>query len=255
MVSAIPQLPWPSRSAKCSIRAPPSRAPALLWVGLCGRHHLIPLLETRRADARLFHLFSRWSVTAISRQMRTAVGFHQAQTNASPLACYPSTRKRKSLERGTAIRLPGRSGRVARGRRQSRRSTERSYARKVRPCLVYAICHSALPFIRTLLKIGADPNALVHDDLPPLIAALACTRVVPSETRRTSTTFFGCYCRLARTRISAELMTTRRPTWPSQSVIRSRSRSFSMAAPILSGTRGWVSSSSSDSREGLRLKV
>lgn len=57
---------------------------------------------------------------------------------------------------------------------------------------------------------------------------------------RTSTTFFGCYCRLARTRIGVELMTTRRPAWPSQCVIRSRSRSFSMAAPILSGARGWV---------------
>jgi len=44
----------------------------------------------------------------------------------------------------------------------------------VGPCLVYAIYHSPLPFIHTLLKIGADPNAPVHDGVPPLIAALSC---------------------------------------------------------------------------------
>jgi uncharacterized protein len=33
----------------------------------------------------------------------------------------------------------------------------------VGPCLVYAIYHSPLRFIRTLLEIGADPNAPVHD--------------------------------------------------------------------------------------------
>jgi hypothetical protein len=53
------------------------------------------------------------------------------------------------------------------------------------PCLVYAIYHSPLPFIRTLLQIGADPNAPVDDGFPPLIAALSCTRDVPGATRRT----------------------------------------------------------------------
>jgi hypothetical protein len=54
------------------------------------------------------------------------------------------------------------------------------------PCLVYAIYHSPLPFIRTLLEIGADPNATVDDGFPPLIAALCCTaRVEPGVTRRT----------------------------------------------------------------------
>ena len=53
------------------------------------------------------------------------------------------------------------------------------------PCLVYAIYHSPLAFIRTLLEIGADPNAPVEDGFPPLIAALCCTREVPGANRRT----------------------------------------------------------------------
>jgi uncharacterized protein len=52
-------------------------------------------------------------------------------------------------------------------------------------CLVYAIYHSPLPFIRTLLDIGADPNAPVDDGFPPLIAALTCTRNEPGVNRRT----------------------------------------------------------------------
>jgi hypothetical protein len=43
-------------------------------------------------------------------------------------------------------------------------------------CLVYAIYHSPLAFIRTLLDLGADPNMPVEDGFPPLIAALTCTR-------------------------------------------------------------------------------
>jgi hypothetical protein len=53
------------------------------------------------------------------------------------------------------------------------------------PCLIYAIYHSPLRFIRTLLEIGADPNAPVHDGFPPLIAALSCAREAPGATRRT----------------------------------------------------------------------
>jgi uncharacterized protein len=53
------------------------------------------------------------------------------------------------------------------------------------PCLVYAIYHSPLPFIRELLEIGADPNAPVDDGFPPLIAALSCTRVAPGVKTRT----------------------------------------------------------------------
>src|ERR1043165_7114534 len=41
-------------------------------------------------------------------------------------------------------------------------------------CLVYAIYHSPLAFIRTLLELGADPNAPANDGFPPLIAALCC---------------------------------------------------------------------------------
>jgi len=43
-------------------------------------------------------------------------------------------------------------------------------------CLVYAIYHSPLPFIRTLLEIGADPKAPLDDGFPPLIATLSCAR-------------------------------------------------------------------------------
>jgi hypothetical protein len=52
-------------------------------------------------------------------------------------------------------------------------------------CLVYAIYHSPLPFVRTLLEIGADPNHPVDDGFPPLIAALSCTRDEPGANRRT----------------------------------------------------------------------
>jgi hypothetical protein len=52
-------------------------------------------------------------------------------------------------------------------------------------CLVYAIYHSPLAFIRTLLEIGANPNAPVDDGFPPLIAALSCARAVPGATKRT----------------------------------------------------------------------
>ena len=51
-------------------------------------------------------------------------------------------------------------------------------------CLVYAIYHSPLAFIRTLLEIGADPNAPADDGFPPLIAALSCTRAAPGANRR-----------------------------------------------------------------------
>jgi hypothetical protein len=52
-------------------------------------------------------------------------------------------------------------------------------------CLVYAIYHSPLSFIRMLLEIGADPNAPVDDGFPPIIAALSCTREAPGANRRT----------------------------------------------------------------------
>ena len=51
-------------------------------------------------------------------------------------------------------------------------------------CLVYAIYHSPLTFIRTLLELGADPKAPVLDCFPPLIAALSCTRETPGANRR-----------------------------------------------------------------------
>ncbi len=48
-------------------------------------------------------------------------------------------------------------------------------------CLEHAIYHSPLPFIRTLLELGADP---CHDDpagFPPLLAALSCGRQRPGS--------------------------------------------------------------------------
>jgi len=51
--------------------------------------------------------------------------------------------------------------------------------------LVYAIYWSPLPFIATLLEIGADPNIEVDDGFPPVIAALMTTRDEPGSNRRT----------------------------------------------------------------------
>jgi uncharacterized protein len=44
------------------------------------------------------------------------------------------------------------------------------------PCLEYAIYHSPLAFIRTLLEIKADPKHADNAGFPPLIAALSCSR-------------------------------------------------------------------------------
>ncbi|MBX9599977.1 MAG: ankyrin repeat domain-containing protein [Bryobacteraceae bacterium] len=52
------------------------------------------------------------------------------------------------------------------------------------PCLVYAVYHSPLAFIRELLEIGADPNPPVDDGFPPLLAALSCGRDAPGANRR-----------------------------------------------------------------------
>ena len=51
-------------------------------------------------------------------------------------------------------------------------------------CLEYAIYHSPLPFIRTLLEIGANPNPEHHIGFPPLIAALSCSRPQPGAPGR-----------------------------------------------------------------------
>jgi uncharacterized protein len=57
----------------------------------------------------------------------------------------------------------------------------------VGPCLVYAIYHSPLQFMRTLLEIGADPNPAVDDGFPPLIAALSGSHPHPGSPGRTDT--------------------------------------------------------------------
>lgn len=59
--------------------------------------------------------------------------------------------------------------------------------RTIGRCLVYAIYHSPLPFIRTLLAIGADPNPAVDDGFPPLIAALSCSHAQPGSAGRNDT--------------------------------------------------------------------
>lgn len=51
-------------------------------------------------------------------------------------------------------------------------------------CLEYAVYHSPLSFIRTLLEIGADPNPADHTGFPPLIAALSCSRSQSGSPRR-----------------------------------------------------------------------
>jgi uncharacterized protein len=52
------------------------------------------------------------------------------------------------------------------------------------PCLEYAIYHSPVPFIRTLLEVGANPNPDNHSGFPPLIAALSCIRSHPGSPAR-----------------------------------------------------------------------
>jgi ankyrin repeat protein len=52
------------------------------------------------------------------------------------------------------------------------------------PCLEYAIYHSPMAFIRTLLELGADPNPADHAGFPPLIAALSCSRPHPGAPGR-----------------------------------------------------------------------
>ena len=51
-------------------------------------------------------------------------------------------------------------------------------------CLEYAIYHSPLSFIRTLLEIGADANPADHAGFPPLIAILSCSRPRPGSPGR-----------------------------------------------------------------------
>jgi uncharacterized protein len=43
-------------------------------------------------------------------------------------------------------------------------------------CLEYAIYHSPLRFIRTMLEMGADPTPADHSGFPPLLAALSKSR-------------------------------------------------------------------------------
>jgi hypothetical protein len=47
------------------------------------------------------------------------------------------------------------------------------------PCLVYAIYHSPVAFVRMLLEMGADPDPPALDGFPPLIAAIAAGRPTP----------------------------------------------------------------------------
>ena len=51
-------------------------------------------------------------------------------------------------------------------------------------CLPYAIYHSPIAFIGTLLDAGADPNFHDGDGFPPLLAALAAARTAPGAARK-----------------------------------------------------------------------
>ena len=51
-------------------------------------------------------------------------------------------------------------------------------------CLVYAIYHSPVSFIRALLEEGANPNPASLDGFPPLIAALSCHQRPPGGAAR-----------------------------------------------------------------------
>ena len=53
-------------------------------------------------------------------------------------------------------------------------------------CLEYAIYHSPLAFVRTLLEIGANPNPdrCDHIGFPPLIAALSASQSHPGHPAR-----------------------------------------------------------------------
>jgi ankyrin repeat protein len=51
-------------------------------------------------------------------------------------------------------------------------------------CLEYAIYHSPLPFVRTLLEMGANTNPTDHAGFPPLIAALSCSHPRPGSPGR-----------------------------------------------------------------------
>lgn len=52
------------------------------------------------------------------------------------------------------------------------------------PCLEYAIYHSPVSFIKTLLELGADTAPDDHSGFPPLIAALSCSRSCPGSSAR-----------------------------------------------------------------------
>ena len=52
------------------------------------------------------------------------------------------------------------------------------------PCLEYAIYHSPLAFIGTLIELGADLNPAHHDGFPPLHAALSCSHPQPGSPGR-----------------------------------------------------------------------
>jgi ankyrin repeat protein len=56
------------------------------------------------------------------------------------------------------------------------------------PCLEYAIYHSPIAFIRTLLEAGADPNLDDHSGFPALIAALSCHQPAPGARTRPDVT-------------------------------------------------------------------
>ena len=99
-------------------------------------------------------------------------------------------------------------------------------------CLVYAVYHSPLAFVRQLLESGANPNEPVDDGFPPIIAALSSRAPSPARAdERTSTTSFGSCSRSVPIRTSAALTTTHRCTWPSPRATFQQSAYCSTEAP------------------------
>lgn len=52
------------------------------------------------------------------------------------------------------------------------------------PCLAYAVYHSPISFVQTLIDIGAELSPDEHDGFPPVIAALSSLRSRPGSPAR-----------------------------------------------------------------------
>ena len=124
---------------------------------------------------------------AVERDMRELSAALKTKTTAGDRQMNPDAERCKEAETFRRIDTAFRSGNLARLRAAVDNPTSvpnGPMPLTIGPCLVYAIYHSPLPFIRELLAIGADPNPAVNDGFPPLIAALSCSRPQPGSPGR-----------------------------------------------------------------------